>query len=445
MKKEATLNTDSPAHTTFWDYKKLTLLFLSSLVALVLILVVVFFVFVQNKMYRLSVNKSSIKNEAGRAYIIPPVVPSEANPGGETTVSFKPFPSFMLPAKNMAESEKRFFHAGKALAHQPWVRAPTITDARDGLGPLYNARTCLSCHINGGRGNMPVDDKSLLISSFLRLSLPGTDNIHGVVPEPVYGDQLQSQSVSLAHQLRTRVSPDQLENKEVAPEAYVFIDWQTKQYTYPDHQTLTLRDSKPILKNIGYGKMHPDTLMGLRNAPPLLGVGLLELIAQKDLDKQADPDDRDNNGISGRVNQVWDFEAKKTVAGRFGLKANKASVRLQSAGAFANDMGISNPVFPQQNCTKSQTLCHQTANGNNKDDGVEISESLLTLVVNFTKSLAVPMRRKPNNAEVLKGRTLFLSDGLSAMSCAYLCYSTINRLSASFKANYLALYRLIIT
>ncbi|MCK5897156.1 MAG: c-type cytochrome, partial [Cocleimonas sp.] len=108
---------------------------------------------------------------------------------------------------------------------------------------------------------------------------------------------------------------------------------------------------------------------------------------------------------------VWNFDLKKTVAGRFGLKANKANVRLQTAGAYANDMGISNPVFPKQSCTTSQTLCLKTPNGNNAKTGVEISEELLTLTVNFTKNIGVPMRRKPNNKKVLQGRSIFYQTG----------------------------------
>ncbi|MCG8098559.1 MAG: hypothetical protein JAZ05_05655, partial [Candidatus Thiodiazotropha taylori] len=72
----------------------------------------------------------------------PTLSPSESLPGGETSVSSQPFASFQLPAENLPQALHPDFHAGKALAHQPWVRAPTITTARDGLGPIYNARSC---------------------------------------------------------------------------------------------------------------------------------------------------------------------------------------------------------------------------------------------------------------------------------------------------------------
>ena len=79
--------------------------------------------------------------------IAPKLTVEENNPGGDTTVSYKPFASFQLPAANLNDQLRPAFHAGKALANQPWVKAPTVTTARDGLGPIYNARTCLSCHV----------------------------------------------------------------------------------------------------------------------------------------------------------------------------------------------------------------------------------------------------------------------------------------------------------
>lgn len=341
---------------------------------------------------------------------VPNASNEEALPGGAGSVSTKPFPSFMRPASNLPQEKKPDFHAGKALAHQPWIKAPTITTARDGLGPIYNARTCLACHINGGRGKMPDDDKTALFSAFLRLSLPGKDSVNGAVPEPIYGDQLQSQSVALSHQLR---QPRKSDSHEVAPEAYTYIDWQQQTFTYPDKTTVELRYPHIRLENLGYGEMHSDTLMGIRNAPPIHGVGLLELIDQKDINVHADPDDQNHDGISGRVNQVWNSETQQTEAGRFGLKANRPNLRIVTAAAFTGDVGITNPLFPDQPCTQAQDSCLNTANGNDAPDNVELPERLLTLVVNFTKNIGVPKRDAANDVDVLKGRDLFYQTGCS--------------------------------
>ncbi len=356
-------------------------------------------------------------------FLKPNTVPGFSNtesfPGGKTSVSYLPFPSYMKPAENLPANRQANFHAGKALAHQPWIKAPTATDARDGLGPLYNARTCLSCHINGGRGLMPQDGKQLLFTNFLRLSLPGKDPIHGVVPEPIYGDQLQAQSTALAHQLR-HVQPI-YQPGDVRPEGYVHIDWQSQSFTYPDGRKVAMRQPKIRIENLGYGDLSPNTLMSLRNAPPIHGVGLIEQIPQVQIDALIDENDRDGDGISGRLNHVWDFETEQTVPGRFGLKANKASVRLQTAAALHGDMGIANPVFPTQPCTAAQKNCLKAPTGNDSD-GLEINEKLMGLMVDFTRSLGVPKARNLKSDTAQLGRKLFYTTG--CVKCHHPSFTT---------------------
>ncbi len=347
-----------------------------------------------------SVNNSTLDSA-------PEIKASERKPGGNTTVSIKPFASLMLPASNIAIDKRPNFHAGKALAHQPWIKAPATTDARDGLGPIYNTRTCLVCHANGGRGHMPIDNQQLLFTNFLRLSIPGFDPVHGVIPEPMYGDQLQSQSVALSHQLREHLGSDASNKKEVPPEGFVYINWTEQVFIYPDGESVNLRQPEIEVRNLGYGDMHPDVLMGIRNAPPIHGMGLLELIKQSDIDKNADPEDADQDGISGRVNMAWDFESNQPAPGRFGLKANRASLRIVVASALQGDMGITSSVFPAQPCTEKQTLCNASIHGNDKETGVEISDKLLELMVNFNMNIGVPERRKPDHPMVLQGRELF--------------------------------------
>ena len=346
---------------------------------------------------------------SSQSYNAPAITPTEEMPGGEGSISYRPLASFMQPTANLEAREVIQFHAGKAFAHQPWVKAPTITTGRDGLGPIYNARTCLACHINGGRGIMPVDGDQSLISAFLRLSIPGENKEIGVIPEPTYGDQLQSQSVALSHQLRhlnLKKNP-----KEVSAEAYTYVDWQTETFTYPDKSSVELRSPKIRLEQLGYGELHPDTLMSLRNAPPMHGMGLLEMIPQRAIDSLADSEDSDKNGISGRVNQVWNVETQKTEPGRFGLKANRPNIKIVTASAFTGDVGITNPLFPEQPCTKAQETCLKTPNGNDQPEDVELPSHLLDLVTNFTRNIGVPKRREPNAPETLKGREKFYQVG----------------------------------
>jgi CxxC motif-containing protein (DUF1111 family) len=343
----------------------------------------------------------------------------EDYPGGDTSVSYTPFASLQLPAANLSDALKAQFHAGKALANQPWVKAPTITTARDGLGPIYNARTCLSCHIKGGKGFIPADNKTPLTSTLIRLSTAVSSiaqvdqfdrlKTSGVIPHPVYGDQIQGQSVSLAHQLRHSQKPGTLEH-DVAPEAYIYINWQEKIFTYPDQQHITLRSPELDIQSLGYGPLGEDTLFSLRVAPTIHGMGLIGLIAEHDIIALTDDSDSNLNGISGRANYVWDVEKNATALGRFGLKSNKPTLAMIVAGAFANDLGISNSLAPNQPCTELQPSCLSITNGNDAE-GLELPDDLLQLVINFNRDLAPPLRRNSQNKNVLAGRELFYKSG----------------------------------
>lgn len=338
-----------------------------------------------------------------------PVGARGMRPGGDTTVSLGPSPSFVLPASNLDDVAKAAFYAGKALATQPWVRAPTLTDARDGLGPLYHARSCLACHVKGGRGQASDADGSAL-ATLVRLSRPGRGPHGEPVPDPIYGTQLQPHSTALSHQLRGHPGADAYEG--VLAEADVRITWTSQPFEYPDGTTLELRVPKLDLDVLGYGPLSPDTRAALRHTPSLAGVGLLELIDQADVERIADSDDRDGDGISGRVNRVWDPESKTVRAGRFGLRANKPSVRVQVAGALSVDMGLSSPVFPEQPCTALQPRCLAAPTGNDAN-GFEVPEDLLSSMVFFTMSIGVPQRRRPDAPLVLRGQGLF-----DAVGCA---------------------------
>lgn len=337
---------------------------------------------------------------------VPPVDPSERFPGGETSTDLVAGANFSLPAANLQESDKSNFYAGRALAHQPWVRGPTTTDARDGLGPLYNARTCLACHVNGGRGRMPKSSDEALVQGTLLLGSE-SDPVHGAKPDPVYGGELQSQSVSLAHQLR-HVAGMKRAPSDAAPrpEAYPYVRFEEREFIYPDGSKVKLRRPKIVLEKMGYGPLAEGSRVGMRIAPPIQGVGLLQAIPQEAISARADPDDMNGDGISGRINTVWDFETRKPGPGRFGLKANRANLKNQVAAALAGDMGIVNSLFPNQPCSAAQSACARGPHGIDQD-GLEISDELLDLIVEFNRSIAVPVRRKEDHPMVRRGRELF--------------------------------------
>ena len=70
------------------------------------------------------------------------------------------------------------FELGKAMFEKLWVSSPSSTKASDGLGPLYNARSCMSCHMNDGRGHPPQSNADKTVSLFLRLAVPDAADLH---------------------------------------------------------------------------------------------------------------------------------------------------------------------------------------------------------------------------------------------------------------------------
>ncbi len=336
---------------------------------------------------------------------VPPLSPDERHPGGEASVAFDPTPSSTLPAANLDDEAVARFHAGKALARQPWVIAPTATDARDGLGPVYNARTCLTCHVNGGRGIVPDGDEGTLPHGIVLLSLPSDNGLP--LPEPTYGEQLQTRGIGLADRFGSAQGGDA---GKLVGEGRIEVLWESVPFTYPDGETVELRRPRMEITKLGYGPMHPETMTSLRNAPALHGTGLLSLVDPADVAALADPDDRDGDGISGRVNRVIDPESGERVPGRFGWKADRASLREQVGAALQQDLGLTNPVFPEQPCRPMQIACRQAPDGADLE-GLEVPAHRFDLLVEYNRHIGVPERRKPDHPVVRRGRDLFHQTG----------------------------------
>ncbi|HEX5056252.1 MAG TPA: di-heme oxidoredictase family protein [Gammaproteobacteria bacterium] len=320
-------------------------------------------------------------------------IPSaETLAGGATTVFDESINAFSLPAANLSISRRDRFSIGNSFFRNPWVIAPSTTRARDGLGPLYNTNTCQSCHVKDGRGQLPAEGEPM-VSALVRLSIPATTVAEpeivqhdGIVPEPVYGGQLNTLAIP-----------------GISPEAQPRLHFQYTSGQFADGERYELRKPLLTIEEPAYGELHPQTMTSLRVAPAMIGLGLLEAIAEQDILAHADPEDSDHDSISGRPNRVWEIKSQRQVLGRFGWKAGQPSVRQQSAGAFDGDLGITSTLFPTQPCTEKQTICRQAPAGGEP----EISDEILDFVAFYAKTLAVPARRRVEDDEVQHGRLLF--------------------------------------
>ncbi|MEW8429396.1 MAG: thiol oxidoreductase, partial [gamma proteobacterium symbiont of Ctena orbiculata] len=181
-----------------------------------------------------------------------------------------------------------------------------------------------------------------------------------------------------------------------------------------DNEKVQLRKPSYTITDLGYGALHPDTLISPRLAPQMIGLGLLGAIKASDLEAIADPDDRDGDGISGRLNRVWSPRHDRVMAGRFGWKAGTTTVDEQSQSAFFGDIGISVPLHPDASgdCTERQPACRQAPDGNSPQyENLETPSLTTRWTALYSRNLAVPQRREAGAPDVLRGKRLFYETG----------------------------------
>jgi CxxC motif-containing protein (DUF1111 family) len=268
---------------------------------------------------------------------------------------------------------------GDNAFEQTFVAAPASINS--GLGPGYNNVSCISCHHNDGKGLPTAGD--VHSSLLMRISLPGTDEHGGPQPVPAYGTQLQDKAIfgKLA-------------------ECKVNITYTYQTYSFPDGETYQLQTPTYSLTNL-YTPINGNYLLSPRLAPPVFGLGLLAAIPERDILQNADINDVNQDGISGKPNYVWCPESQTIKLGRFGLKANTATLRTQVAAAYNNDIGITNKLFPKE------TVDGQSQQDNFNDDP-ELPDSILNAVKFYVQTLQVPARRNVTDAEVQRGKHLFM-------------------------------------
>ncbi|MGV3551329.1 di-heme oxidoreductase family protein [Rhizobium sp.] len=333
--------------------------------------------------------------------------PSEALQAGATTSIEEPNRlAFSHFSANLPFDKRMDFRLGNALFRKLWVAAPTSTRASDGLGPFYNARSCEQCHKDDGRG-MPPDGK-IKGTMFLRLARPAeTDAEKALVadelvrnfPDPVYGTQLQDKAI-----------PGML------AEGQMRITYEPLPFTFPDGTVVTLRKPDYAVTDLRYGPLDPRVTLSPRLPPQMIGLGLIEAIPEDQISALADPGDADGDGISGKLQIAGSLDGIRRI-GRFGWKAENATVRDQTAHAFAGDLGISTSAIdkPFGDCTEAQKDCLALPTGVQERLGKEEApDPILDLVADYSRHLAVPARRKSGSPEVLTGKKLFYASGCAS-------------------------------
>lgn len=317
--------------------------------------------------------------------------PKSRFPGGETTNTLLSGPNaFKQPVDNLLDEHRAAFFSGNSFFNSSWVEAPSSTSARDGLGPFFNSRNCSGCHTDDGRGRAPESPDDPLVSILFRISV-GYDEDDLPIGDPVYGGQLQNLALP-----------------ELEAEGTVSVSYDARVFRYPDGSKVTLSfpQYRPILAR---GELDEAAVLSPRVAPFMIGLGLLEAIGENEILARVDPHDEDDDGISGRARIVRGADGERAL-GRFGWKAEQPTIREQSAGAFLGDMGITSSLFPDQNCSASDSVCLAQPSGGDP----EVPDDILDQVTLYSQTLAVPARRNAGSADVLEGELLFRAVGCAS-------------------------------
>ena len=330
-------------------------------------------------------------------------VPAQALSGGSFSNDDAGSTAYLHPVATLDAKQTELFALGHRMFNNRWAFF-WFENAEFGRGPTSNAQACTTCHANNGRGLAPetphavtagVDgaarDHHITVpyesapNMVIRISIKGSDSHGGPLPHPDYGDQLQIFGV-----------------KGVVPaEGRFSVEWREQAATLADGERVSLRSPVIAITDVAFAPLGDNAMIGPRLAPPLVGLGLLEAIPEDTIVALAAREAI--AGIRGKANRVWDESQGKSTLGRFGLKANHGSIREQVAIAFLNDIGLSSPVYPDQNCPPVQEVCREQMVAGRP----EITKLRLDATELYIRSLTVPVRRRTSDPQVKHGEQLF--------------------------------------
>ena len=318
---------------------------------------------------------------------VAPANPDAALLGGDTTIFDDGDEAFAYPARNLSQARRGPFQLGDGVFNRNWVAAPATPQGADGLGPTFNGFSCSACHANNGRGAPPQAASEPFLGLLLRLSVPGTSAHGGPAPEPGYGDQLNPYGIL-----------------GVPGEGTPQVSYTEVPGQYGDGEPYSLRRPSYTIDALAFGPLADGTMVAPRLAPQTVGLGLLEAVDEATVLAFAA-----RNG--GHPNYVWDDATQTTLLGRFGWKANQPNLKQQSFAAFRNDIGITNTLYPTENCPPVQSACAAAPPSMTQPN---LDALKAEGIVVHALALAVPARRNLDDATALRGETLFAQVGCAS-------------------------------
>ena len=296
--------------------------------------------------------------------------------GGPATVELDGHDSFGMAVPGLSTEDHRAFVVGNALFRDNWVAAPAAPAGRDGLGPLFNANSCSACHPDDGRGRPPLAPGEVGLGMVTFVSPANADG----APHPAYGRQLQDQAIA-----------------GVTPEVRIELAPEPVRGMFTDGTPWELQRWRVAIRDEAYGPLGAVRL-SVRIGPQIVGGGLLEAVPDEEILARADPDDRDGDGISGRVHRLPDGRI-----GRFGWKASQATLEGQVQAALHEDIGITNDAHPEESLTAPERAAISAPSGGHP----EADARKVQRIAHYCRTLAVPAERGRGTPQIERGRALF--------------------------------------
>ena len=288
--------------------------------------------------------------------------------------------SFGAPIPGLNAGQLATFEFGRSVFKKIFTRS-------EGLGPHFNAASCVSCHedpVEGGSSQRYRD-------FFLAGKFTPAGELEKIYPNCTeFNELLQRQECCLPSMV------------------------------IPHYGPKGTRDN-PVTSGVEHPRLDQADVVARRNAPPMFGIGIFRLVPDPEILSREDPEDLNGDGISGRINRIEDEDNQ---IGRFGYKCQTASIEAFNRGALNNQMGITSnsiefAMGPSQDekffldeLFRTRTAYAQVAApmdelvDYDEVSDPELSRGELIALVFFQENLAAP-RRGRITSSVRRGANIF--------------------------------------
>jgi CxxC motif-containing protein (DUF1111 family) len=317
------------------------------------------------------------------------------------------------------EDRNNQFAEGKELFTREWVPNDKRSYAGDGLGPVFNGRSCAECHSRSGLGGAGQNETNTTIISAIAIEDAG-----GTIKQP---NRVKLAEIHPALRTESSFSVHRFGSREEFKEWKSQFDlWKTTRVMVDGRERVQVSYSNRDKRDIDAVQI--ELVTSHRNAPALFGAGIIDRIPDRVLEnvaaEQAKAAELVVQAKAREKKQPYQFDLASMIGepalplrgrlprlkngrvGHFGWKSQTASLREFTLQACANELGLEVPGFKR---------AVPPWNQGPKAAAIDLSVQQCDQLYRFVASLPVPERHTPETlegaVEVSYGRMLFTKIG----------------------------------